>query len=396
MTSFFRHKFIGQRDPSLSSVLFVATSPYAVNSFLLPHIRRLAEHFNVFVCTNVNAYEMSEDVNKYAEVIHVNMCRKPNLLLDFLTLCTLTLLMVQLKPSVVHSITPKGGILATLAGLVARVPLRWHTFTGQVWATQSGFKRFVIKRFDTIISLLATQVFVDSSSQRDFLSREGAVFTPIHLLGHGSIAGVDTKRFFPSLDVRAAVRRKYECSHADVIFLFVGRMCEEKGVVDLLEAFNEFSKSNDNCLLWLVGPDEDGFLSHIIESSTPDFSRVRWFGPTKSPELFMQAADIFVLPSYREGFGSVIIEAAACGMPTIAYRIDGVVDAVEESKSGILVPCHSKQDLYAAMVELFENVEHRKDMGDYARKRACEVFSEDFVTSAWVAHYLQEVAHAGR
>ncbi|HRI38387.1 MAG TPA: glycosyltransferase, partial [Nitrospira sp.] len=156
---------------------------------------------------------------------------------------------------------------------------------------------------------------------------------------------------------------------------------------DLAQAFDKVFAANPRVELWLVGPDEEGLKDQLGRRKLIVPGLVRWLGATSEPERYMTGADVLVLPSYREGFGSVIIEAAACGIPTVAYRIDGVIDAVVEERTGVLVEVGDIEALAAAMLEVSRDQDGRQRLGSEARHRVSKEFSSAAVTAEWVALY---------
>ncbi len=376
--------------------MFVATTPFAVNTFLFNHLAILSQHYRIVLCINIEAFELLPILHRLVEVRHIPIARKIYLSTDLKTLLQLLALVFEIKPVTIHSITPKAGLLAMLAGWLARVPWRFHTFTGQVWATRTGADRTLLKCLDRLIALCASKVFADSASQCRFLENEGVVrYGGVTMLGRGSVAGVDLARFRPDPATRAALRAETKVANAVPIFLFVGRLVRDKGVFDLVEAFATLNAKHGLWELWMVGPDEEDLQATLQAEGERLGARIRWFGPTPAPERYMAAADVFVLPSYREGFGSVVIEAAACGIPTIAYRIDGVVDAIVEGHTGCFVDKGNVEELAQVMERLGSDPETLSDLGEAAHRRAVEHFSSSTVSAAWLAFYgsvLKETA----
>lgn len=370
------------------ALVFVATTPFAVNAFLRTHLLALAETHDVTLCVNTTAYPLVDDVARAVRVRHIDIARKIAPWQDLRALFQLLRCFRKIRPATVHSLTPKAGLLAMLAGSLARVPWRFHTFTGQVWANKTGVGKFLLKGIDRLIALCARRVFADSASQCRFLEEEGVVRRGgVTVLGQGSVAGVDLARFRPDPAARAALRAETEVADAVPIFLFVGRLVRDKGVFDLVEAFATLNARHGQWELWMVGPDEEDLQATLQIEGERLGARIRWFGPTPTPECYMAAADVFVLPSYREGFGSVVIEAAACGIPTIAYRIDGVVDAIVENHTGCFVAKGNIEELAQAMERLGSEPEMLSDLGDAALRRAVEHFSSSTVSAAWLAFY---------
>ena len=373
---------------SKPAVIFVATTPFAVNAFLANHIAVLARYYKIILCTNLNAYQLSPLLLTQVEVYQINFSRKISPYQDLKSMLQLLIVIRKIKPMVIHSITPKAGLLAMITGLLMCVPNRWHTYTGQIWVTKRGLSRRLLMTFDKLIILMASRVFVDSASQRRLLCDERiARNDQIGMLGFGSIAGVDLNRFQPNNVGRDRLRKKLGTPVNAYVFLFVGRLTRDKGVFDLIYAFQMASTSAPNIELWVVGPDEDGLLKILKESARGCAAQIHWLGATETPEYFMASADALLLPSYREGFGSVIIEGAACGIPAIAYRIDGVIDAVEHEFSGILVDDRDPKAFADAMKSLALNRELSKTLGKQAKERASRDFSGDMVTKIWLEFY---------
>ncbi len=381
-----------QKTMDKKSIMFLATTPFAVNAFLRTHMEGLSPVYRILLCTNTHAYRLSDEVQIQAKVLHVDFARKLAPWRDLRALFQLLKIFVQTPPHAVHSITPKAGLLGMLAAWLVRIPLRYHTFTGQVWVTRRGISRWVLKHLDKLIALFSTQVFADSQSQCCFLENEHVVRQGcISVLGAGSIAGVDIERFHPDPDVRKTERARASTPASSKVFLYVGRLVRDKGVFDLLAAFSSVAAKNSDVELWIVGPDEEGLLPQLEKLSDSSRGRVRWIDASSQPERYMMAADIFVLPSYREGFGSVIIEAASCGVPTIAYRIDGVVDAVVDESTGCLVPKGNIMAFAQAMERLAFDPNALRNMSQLARRWVIEHFSSTTVTAAWLAFYESEL-----
>jgi glycosyltransferase involved in cell wall biosynthesis len=263
------------------------------------------------------------------------------------------------------------------------VPIRIHTFTGQVWVTRKGIMKLLLKLMDRITATLATLVIVDSSSQRDFLIDNRIVSEgKSHVLGDGSISGVDVDRFSHNASVRKMLRECLDVANSTIIFLFIGRLKRDKGVFELALAFASISKEIDDLALWYVGPDEDN-IQDDIKSITLNCNSSILFAPyTERPEDYMTTADINCLPSYREGFGTTIIEAAACGLPSIGSKIYGITDAIVDGETGVLVEKGDVDALAFAMFTLAKDPSLRKNMGKSAKKRALEKFHQQRVSDS--------------
>jgi len=234
----------------------------------------------------------------------------------------------------------------------------------------------------------ATNILVDSSSQREFLIGQRVVTSHTsRVLAHGSISGVDTIRFRPSMETRVRIRQQLKIPETGIVLLYLGRMNRDKGVIDLAEAFNQVSLQRNDVFLLLVGPDEANIIPQVLDITQATQDRVRCMAYTDAPEDYMAAAEVFCLPSYREGFGTVIIEAGAVGIPCVASRIYGVTDAVEENVTGLLHEAGNVSELVSRLLQVVVDVEQRQAMGVRARRRAIRDFDKAQVTCALLDYY---------
>ena len=256
-----------------------------------------------------------------------------------------------------------------------------HTFTGQVWVVKKGLKRYFLKYLDRITSTISTIIIVDSLSQKDFLEGQNVVKKNKALvIGYGSISGVDVKRFHPDKNARDKVRLDMNVQNSAIVFLFVGRLKKDKGVFELAESFSRVCDKIPNAELWFVGDDEENIKCELDPYISIKYKNIKFIEYTTSPERYMKAADVFCLPSYREGFGTSIIEAASCGIPSIGTRIYGIIDAIVDNKTGLLVNVKSIDSLTFGMLKMAKNNSFRKEMGIRAEKNALERFDSDRVT----------------
>ena len=327
--------------------------------------------------------------------IVVNIRRKPAPLRDILALFRMVYLLRQLNVQIVHSTTPKAGLLTALAAWLARVPIRIHTFTGQPWVTMTGLLRFVSITSDKLIARLNTRCYADSPSQSQFLIAQKIIKADkMFTVGCGSLAGVDMRRFNQERYSTAectALRLELGIANNAVVLIFLGRITREKGVFELLSAVRELRSQQYVVNLLLLGPLE---IEKAVEAETllqiiGDLPEVRWLGYIEAPERYLAIADILCLPSYREGFGTSVMEAAAMAVPTVGTQINGLSDAVVDSKTGLLVPAGDATALAHAIRTLMDNPGTRQQMGAAARKRCAEEFDSRVMNQRWMEEYVE-------
>lgn len=372
----------------MKKICFVTASALSLRAFMRNHMLCLTERYEVTAVANFSAEDLNGDWLPGVRLVSIPIARQINLLADLRALIALLRFFRNERFDIVHSVTPKAGLLAMTAARLAKLPHRIHCFTGQVWATRKGLAREALKCADRVTVANATYILADSISQREFLEKERVVYQgQAEVLGAGSISGVDLERFRPDEVIRKRVRAEWGIPPNVCVLLFVGRLNRDKGVLDLAQAFAKLTLDRDDIWLVVVGPDEAGISNEFERLCGNTLSRVRRINYTATPEYAMAAADVFVLPSYREGFGSVVIEAAACGVPAVVSRIYGLTDAVEENVTGLM---HSPGDVAAlcdCMKRLCTDSALRLGMGNAARIRAQADFSMHTVTSALVSYY---------
>ena len=369
-------------------VCFVSTIAWPLRVYIGSHIRKIAEGCQVTCIADGVSELVTSELNYIAKFRQVAISRSIDLFADLLAVFNLCCIFKFGHFDCVHSIMPKAGLLAMSASLAVGVPNRFHTFTGQVWATRTGLSRRFLMSIDWLIAFMATGVLTVSYSQRDFLIANRIVKAEkIVVLSNGSVGGVDTRRFMPDSQTRARCRHELGIGSDDFIFLFVGRLNREKGISDLLDAFRIICVNHSIWHLLLVGPDEDNYDSYIDNLPAVLRKRICRIGFTTRPEQFMMMSDVICLPSYREGFGSVLIEAAACGLPAIASRIYGISDAVIEEVTGIFHAAGNTKELALCMLRIAQDKSLRQRLASSARARAIECFSEEILTEAFKNYY---------
>lgn len=372
----------------MKKLCVVATIPAVVHAFLREQIQAAANTYEVTVACNASDKHLLAGLN--ARLVLLPIERKPSAWKDLVALVALWRLFRRERFDIVHTHMPKTGLLGTLAATAAGVPVRIHTFHGEVWATRSGLRRQALKRLDQLVALFATQILTVSSSQRNFLIKEGVVaFGKAGLIGSGSICGVDPLRFQARVDVRSAIRHQLRISRADTVILFLGRLNRDKGMLDLAYAFNAIALVRPDVVLLLVGAEEDVPFSQMQDICTAWRDRLHHVAFTPTPERYMAVADIFCLPSYREGLGMTILEAAACGVPTVASRIYGITDAVVDGETGLLFEAGDVGALTQSLLALVTAPPLRQQLGQAARKRTLAMFSNTAITRSMLDLYDQ-------
>ena len=366
-------------------VCLVAATPLTFHLFMGQHLNNLAEWADVTIVYNQNYHKDVQPIKGFCKIKHIEIVRHISIFRDLIAFGEIIFFFKKEKFDAVITLVPKAGLLGSLAGKLCGIKTRIHIFQGEVWFSRSGIIRSILKNADKIVAAMGSHLLAVSESQSKFLVEQKICkHEELRMLGHGSISGVDTKRFSPNDQLRLEIRQKFEISNYECVILFVGRIVKEKGLVELVGAFNDLWPKHKGLTLMLIGPDDEGLASDLRNIvKTENRNRLVFCGLSNSPEKYMAAADIFCLPSYREGFGMAALEASACGLPVVGTQIHGLSDAVINNETGILVSVANQFELGNALSTLTQNPKLRRRFGSAGRKRAIINFEHQKVIETY-------------
>jgi len=331
--------------------------------------------FDVTVITSPDNM-LDKQISKSCRLILIPMVRGISFFRDMISLCKVFHEIRKGQFDIIQYCTPKAAMLGSIAAFVLRVPVRLYLMWGLYYTGQKGVKRLLMKSAEKAICALSTHISPDSKSNCDFAVEEKLCpASKISVVGEGSASGIDLEKFNVE-KLRPAgieIRKRYDIPEKAFVIGFVGRLRSDKGIHELVLAFKQLFSRHPDIYLLLVGPWEAD-LSKIGEEEE-NFIRshdknVIYVGYQEKVEEFMAAMDVFVLPSYREGFGMVNIEASAMGLPVVSTSINGVKDSVIADTTGFLVPVRSAEALVEKIEMLVNDEKLRKDMGSAGKKWA--------------------------
>lgn len=379
-----RHKII---------IFRIVTSNYCVSTHLKNTLLRLPDNLQFIVIgDNVEIFS-----SEYPTVNFKNVPLKRNFYFfyDLISIIKIAYLIFKFRPKVIHSLMTKAGLYAAIISYILRVEIRVHTFTGQIWANRSGISRFLLKTVDKIICNLNTNCFTDSNSQSKFLFENGISLNSklIPYFLNGSISGVDVNKFdFKNLiNERKEICNKYHIDEDQFVLGYIARKSIDKGCIDILKIFSQVLTkiTNRKVKLLFIGPDEsNGLLSKFYESNQNIRNSIIELGFVNNHYHFLSACNLMCLPSHREGFGSIVIDAAAIGVPTIGYKIPGLVDSISDNYSGKLVPFANIDVFVDEVTELIQNTQKLQEMSINARKYVVENFDANLVNQEMFNFYI--------
>lgn len=296
------------------------------------------------------------------------------------------------KPFLVHSMTPKAGLVSMLAAYFARVPKRAHSFTGLIFPTKTGVMRKLLITTDWLICKFATHIYPEGQGVKRDLEQHGVTKKPLKVIANGSIRGIDLSYFDPILFSKTnnlQLRKEHKIDPDDFVFVYVGRLVNDKGLRELVSAFGNVAVNHPKAKLVLVGSDEGE--SDLLPKSTwkiiKENDQIIEAGHQWDVRPFLAASDTFVFPSYREGFPNVVLEAGAMGLPSIVTDINGSNEIIQEKYNGVIVPSQDEKALEKALRNFLNNLDHVQKMAETCRNHITEKYPREYVWQEVLKEY---------
>ncbi|NLU30585.1 MAG: glycosyltransferase family 4 protein [Bacteroidales bacterium] len=371
-------------------IIRTSTVPVSLNILLKGQLKYLNQFYKITAVSSPGADLELVRNRESVRVIPVEMERGISLLKDMSALIKLYKLFVKEKPVIVHSITPKAGLLSMLAAKFAKVPLRLHTFTGLIFPSKSGIMRRLLVFMDRLLCLAATNIYPEGEGVKKDLQKFSITNKQLKVLANGNVNGIDTTFFDPvhyTEDAKNRLRESLHIDKGDFIFIFIGRLVKDKGINELVAAFKKMNLSK--CKLLLVGPfekDLDPLEPETLKEMeiNPDIIAV---GFQDDVRLYFALSDALVFPSYREGFPNVVMQAGAMGLPSIVTNINGCNEIIIEGKNGVIIPPKDETALLNAMNHFIHHSEEINHMRKNARPLITERYEQQLVWKAILNEY---------
>ena len=372
---------------SQKKICRVVTISHAFRELIKGQMAYMNQHFEVVGIANDlgSLEEVAKDEG--VRVIDVKMERKVALWQDIKSLIALYRTFRRERPYIVHANTPKASLLSMVAGWMAGVPHRIYTVTGLRFETTTGIKRLILKNIERITTLCATKVIPEGDGVCNTLRRERTTRKPLEKILNGNINGIDLTHFDRTDEVmsRAEVLRR----EGIFTYIFVGRMVKDKGVNEIVAAFDRLSRERSDVRLLLVGRFEDD-LDPLLPESRECIERnkqIEFVGYQSDVRPYLAASDVLLLPSYREGFPNVVIQAGAMGLPSIVSDISGCNEIIIDHKNGIIIPKQDSEALYNAMRRLASETELTRLLAASARGLVATRYAQSEVWRATLDMY---------
>ena len=357
----------------MTKIFRASTVPQSLSTFCRGVLKDLSREYEVVAVSSPGAALDEVGRREGVRTIAVPMARHISPTNDLKSLWRMWRVFRQERPDMVHSMTPKAGLICMVAAWLARVPHRVHTFTGLVWPTATGMKRRVLMATDRLTCACATHIIPEGEGVKSDLLNHHITRKPIKVLGHGNVRGIDLDYYNP-----AAFKAN---QHEGFTFVFVGRIVRDKGINELISAFDRLHVEYNDTKLILVGAREDN-LDPVSPKTIERINRgdgIEAVGRQSDVRPFYAQADALVFPSYREGFPNVVIEAGAMGLPSIVTDINGSREIIIDGQNGIIIPSRVEEALYQAMKRFVEHPDEASTMAAQARPLIASRYEQGYV-----------------
>lgn len=376
-------------------LLRITTVPISLHLLLTGQFRYMMDKGYEVITISADGPEVSEVLKEGVKHIAVPFTRKITPLHDLRCLVTLIRIIKKFKPDIIHTHTPKAGLLGMLAGWICRVPVRMHTVAGLPLMEARGLKRKVLEAAEKVTYACAQKIYPNSAGLEKYMIEELKTNpTRVKIIGRGSSNGIDAnyfKRTRELEDQALALRKQHNIQPDDLVFSFVGRIVRDKGIVELVQAFKSIADqltyvvlpdgSTRRAFLLLVGPFEhalDPLPDEVVTFLQQD-KRVILAGFQRDVRPWMIASDVFVFPSYREGFPNVVMQACLLRVPVIVSDINGCNELIVHESSGLIVSPKDSGSLQNAMSLLLEDESKRKSFSAAAHNFVHSNFQREVV-----------------
>ena len=377
----------------MKSILFrTATISMSLNVLLKGQLNFLNRYYDVTAISGSDDFLLELKQREGVEVFDIEMQRQIAPIEDLKSLWKLYKYFAKEKPLIVHSITPKAGLLTMMAAKMAGVPIRMHTFTGLIFPSRTGLIQKVLINMDKLLCYCATNIYPEGKGVRADLIQYKITKKPLKILANGNVNGIDKDYFDPELyssEDKIQLRNELGILENDFVFIFVGRLVRDKGINELIAAFLKLQSNSKKVKLLLVGPFENDLDPLNIETikAIHECNTIITVGFQEDVRPYYAFSDALVFPSYREGFPNVVLQAGAMGLPCIVTNISGCNEIIIEGQNGTIIPVKNESGIYNAMIKLSSDKDYYSVLKSNARKMITSRYEQQVVWEALLAEY---------
>ena len=369
-----------------------STIAMSLDILLKGQLAFLNDYFHVIAVSGEDYHLKNVAIRERVSTVSVLMSRTISPIKDLVSLVKLYILFKKEKPLIVHSITPKAGLLSMVAAYFARVPIRIHTFTGLIFTNRTGLMKQLLMLMDSQLCKCATNIYPEGEGVKRDLIQYKITNKPLYVLANGNINGIDLEYFNSENNSElefGKLRTSLGINSNDFVFIFVGRIVADKGINELIAAFSKLSEHKKNVKLLLVGPLEQN-SNPISKETVLEIQQNINIISTGYQDLvrdYFSLANVLVFPSYREGFPNVVLQAGAMGLPSIVSNINGCNEIIINNYNGIIIPVKNELTIFDAMQLLLEDESLCRKMKANARLNVESRFNQQAVWKAILDEY---------
>lgn len=377
----------------MKSILFrTATISMSLNVLLKGQLNFLNRYYDVTAISGSDDFLLELKQREGVEVFDIEMQRQIAPIEDLKSLWKLYKYFAKEKPLIVHSITPKAGLLTMMAAKMAGVPIRMHTFTGLIFPSRTGLIQKVLINMDKLLCYCATNIYPEGKGVRADLIQYKITKKPLKILANGNVNGIDKDYFDPELyssEDKIQLRNELGILENDFVFIFVGRLVRDKGINELIAAFLKLQSNSKKVKLLLVGPFENDLdpLNTETIKAIQECNTIITVGFQEDVRPYFAISNVLVFPSYREGFPNVVLQAGAMGLPSIVTNINGSNEIIIEGQNGTIIPVKNESAIYNAMIKLSSDKDYYSVLKTNARKMITSRYEQQMVWEALLAEY---------
>ena len=362
-------------------IIKTSTVPESLDTFCKGQLKMLSDYFEIVAVSSPGERLEQLKEREGVRTIEVLMERHISIVNDLKSLFKMICVFRKEKPYIVHSMTPKAGLISMLAAKICGIPVRMHTYTGLVFPTATGMKQKILIWMDKLLCACATYVNPEGQGVANDLKKFKITKKPLHIIGNGNVRGIDADYWKRSNEERKTKDEERNSSLKSKVFtfVFVGRIVGDKGINELIEAFKRLKPHSAK--LVLVGTFEEK-LDPVKPETKQEIDKnpnIEWVGRQADVRPFYEQADAFVFPSYREGFPNTVLEAGAMGLPSIVTNINGANEIIIPEENGLIIPSKDSDALYQAMQRFIDEPELIKNMANNARKMVIDRYEQKYI-----------------
>ncbi len=371
----------------------ITTVPLSLEKLLTGQLHFMRSFYNVIAVSSDNERLKKIGEVEKVTVFPIEMTRQITPLHDLFAVVRLFLFLKRTKPFIVHSHTPKAGIVGMLAAKLAGVPNRLHTVAGMPLLEHVGIKRTILDFVEKLTYSCATKVYPNSFKMKDIIiQNQYCLPNKIKVLANGSSNGIDTSYFDASHfseEFKNNLKKDFGILPTDFVFVFVGRIVSDKGINELIAAFVAIQKQVNDVKLILVGPFEHELdpLKEETQNQIQTNKSILSLGYQQDVRPYFSIAQALVFPSYREGFPNVVMQSGAMGLPSIVTDINGCNEIIEHTKNGFIIPVKNQKALFESMLNCIQNKEQFSQMQQNARAMIVSRFDQQFMWESILQEY---------